>query len=155
MSPPQTPVLNLETCAETTAFLLEELNILAGICFTGLQNVMKDLSSGRSPQSLDLESRLLEIQGHLDAFTQAWQETDTALDQMEKIAQGMAVTSPEGLLGEMPGWEQEHLVWQEWHHQVIALMKKLHLIAPQSQLSALGRLPLDDLWEEIQGLAEK
>jgi len=141
------PSANLEELLESLAFLLEELPILAGLCFSGLEEIMADLTTGRSPQSLKLGERLESPLALSDSFSAAREEGRALLEEFLKLP--VAQSLPE----ELETWKAELDSWREWQEQVSALLKKLQLLSDQGQLTALGRMPLEDLWEEIQSLA--
>lgn len=147
MSAPPSPNLDLEESLEATAFSMEELSILAGLWFADLEKIMNDLGPGRSPQAIGLGDRLEALQELSDAFESARLDAENALQGLKKFS------SHQEVLQAMTGWEQEHQFWQGWQDQMVALQKKLNLISDQSQLTSLGRLPLEDLWEEIRSIS--
>lgn len=126
---------------------MEELSILAGLWFADLEKIMNDLGPGRSPQAIGLRDRLETLKEVSDAFESARLDTQSALQVLQKFS-----SHPE-IAQAIAGWQQEQNFWQDWQDQISALQKKLQLVADQSQLTSLGRMPLEDLWEEIRSIS--
>ena len=147
MNPPR---LSLDQVAADLAMLSHELTQNGQLLFVSLEKPMNSLKAGRSPRALDLfttveksaalrtslaeildefQSRSLEFK----SYQSEWKDPDFAT-QIQAL-------------------EAEFRFWKAFHDRCQILLKKLQLISELENLSALGRAPIQDAWEEVRSLA--
>jgi len=136
---------------EEITLLLEELGITSGLLYESLISPMTALRSGRSPQSISLEEKLAEPQQYFLILQEVLPEFGAALTQLRQKTKGHQGES--GMLGEIPNLEKEVSFYRQFQETAGTLLQKLLLIAEEGRLSNLGRMPIEDAWEEIEQMA--
>lgn len=129
---------------EELFFLLEELGISAGLFYRSLLPTMKDLQSGRSLKAGALEEKLALSEAYLAVLQETLPEFERALGNSKKDPEWAAQLGP---------LEAEWGFYRKFQSVAEGLMQKLNLIAQAGSLSPLGKIPVQDLWEEIEQLA--
>jgi len=154
------PAISLEELAERTIFLLQEMSITSGVLYDSLLPLMEGIRSGRSPQSLEFEQLLISPREYLGALQEIFSEFEQSLARFNQVNQEIRGSEkqpkePGGLLGKIPQLKSEQIFYREFQEMTSGLIKKLILIQNEDRLSALGKMPLEDAWEEVEAMAKK
>ena len=134
------PTDPLTLAAEELGFLLEEFHYSSGWLVENLKPLMDGLIGGRSPRALNLEISLEGPEGLLNSLKEIHQEV---IKKAKSLGPGELSKNIQGEI---------HL-WEEFLQIASGLMQKLKLMATQSQITTLGKMPLEDAWQEIKRLA--
>lgn len=141
----------LAELTEELSLLLEEMGITSGLLFESLVDPMTALRSGRSPQAIELEEKLVQPQQYFLVLQEVLPEFDGAIAQLRQKTKGLEGGSE--LLGEISNLEKEAAFYRQFQETAETLLKKLSLIAEEGRLSNLGKLPIEDAWEEMEQMA--
>lgn len=126
--------------SEELSLLIPELSITAELFFDALEPLIQGIQGGRSPQSLDLGTALEEPEEYLNTLREIHEEAGSFLKKIP-------VTDLNQHL------EIELNFWGKFLETAWPLLRKLKLLAEQSQISGLGKMPIEDAWKEIQQMA--
>jgi len=146
----------LEEVVEQIDLLLKELSITGGLLYQQLEGPMKSLTSGRSPQALDLASLIIEPRDNHGALGEILLELELQLKEFSRLVQSLDPSSsptPNDLLGELKQLQKEMEFWRQFQDTFKILLNRLKLISQEENLSSLGKMPLEDAWQEIQNMA--
>lgn len=142
-----------EDSLNQVALLFEEMLIVTGLFYQSLLPALTGLRSGRSPNALSLEEKLIPSQDYLAAFRQILPEFENELSGFKKyLAEN---ETPPNFAETLELLEREQLFFRQFQMASDTLMKKLNLIAREERVSSLGRQPIDEAWEEIKRMVHR
>ena len=143
----------LAQLSEELSLLLEELGITSGLLFESLVEPITALRSGRSPHSIELEEKLAPSQQYLLVLQEILPEFDRAIAQLDQKSDGLEGAT--NLSKEITQLKKEASFYRQFQGTAEGLLKKLSLIAEEGRLSNLGKLPIEDAWEEMEQMAHQ
>jgi len=146
----------LEQAAEKIALLLDELSITAVLFCDSLQPLRTEIKSGRSPQALQWEERLKEPVVLFSAFQEIHRDFAKGLGELEGLLQavGIGEKSDSPLFEEYTATQKESAMWKQFEVTAQSLLKRLQLVGQAPQLSSLGKMPLEEDWQDLETLAK-
>jgi hypothetical protein len=144
---------SLEAALDQLRLLLKEIAFTGDLLYQGLVAPLLALQAGRAPRTLELEAKLAEYRSLLGAL----QEIETeAMPLLSQLQQGRAQWKSEAKIdgknfGELLEATQEEFAhWKQYSQRVGVLLKRLTLIAHEEKITALGKAPILDAWEEVK-----
>lgn len=147
MSPPRP---SLDQIAVDLAMTSHALTQTGRLLYESLEKPMNSLKAGRSPRALALSEtveKALVLRGSLAEIL-----NDFQLRSLEFKSHESEWKDPNFAV-QMQAVEREFQFWKSFHDRSQILLKKLQLIADLENLSALGRAPIQDAWDEMRILA--
>jgi len=144
------PRPTLDQVAEQIAMLNSELTTIGRLLFEGLERPMQSLKSGRSPRALGLSHSVAESSELHRTLGEVLAELKSCSIDFRRYAEELQDSV---LKQQSQGLETEFGFWQGFSERCQILLKKLTLIEDLEKLSALGRAPIQDAWEEVVALA--
>jgi hypothetical protein len=144
---------SLDKDAEEVLLLLEELGLTSDFFYQSLLPTMTALRSGRSPQAIGLEEKLAAPQDYLTILQQILTELEKSLSQWMKTLSTQEEKPERAKINSY--LKEEAAFYRQFQETSEVLMQKLKLISQEGRLSPLGRLPINDAWEEIEKMSMK
>ncbi|MCE9625635.1 MAG: hypothetical protein K8R69_09335 [Deltaproteobacteria bacterium] len=147
MSPPRP---SLDQVAVDLALTSHALTQTGRLLFESLEKPMNSLKAGRSPRALALSETVEKagaLRGTLAEILNDFQSRGLEFKSYE------SEWKDPNFAVQMQALEGELRFWTAFHDRSQILLKKLQLIAELENLSALGRAPIQDAWDEMRALA--
>jgi hypothetical protein len=144
------PRPTLEQVAEQIAMLNAELTTVGRLLYEGLERPMQSLKSGRSPRALGLSQSVAASSELYRTLAEVLAELKSCAIDFRRYAEELRDPI---LQQQSQGLDAEFGFWQSFSERCQILLKKLTLIEDLEKLSALGRAPIQDAWEEVVALA--
>jgi len=132
---------SIEVLTEELVFLFQELSITAGLLLQALRPSIQGLLGGRSPQGLKLED-------HLEIPTEYLNSMKGIQKEIQKDLKNFPI--PEF----RDKTEQEYDFWTQYLETAEGLLKKLSLLALESKITSLGKMPIEDAWRDLERMAQ-
>ena len=126
--------------SEELSLLLPELSITAELFVSAMEPLIQGIQGGRSPQTLGLEEALEEPGEYLQSLQEIHDEARAFLKKIPASDLNQHL-------------EIELNFWENFLQTAHPLLKKLKLLAEQSQITGLGKMPIEDAWQEIRQMA--
>jgi hypothetical protein len=149
---------NPQTLGEQIVLLFQELRITSELIRDSLEAPIIALKSGRSPLTLRLEAPLAETQEYRITLEELLTELAGRLQAFRLVTTAApnspTAGKPSELSAMVPKLEAELLSWEKYRTQLHGLLKHLQLIQGESQLSTLGRRPIEEAWEKLTSPAD-
>jgi hypothetical protein len=142
--------LPLDILVEQLTMLLRELTLTGGLLFDALQRPVEALQIGRAPKVLDLEERVREARELSQVLREILTESQGPLLQLTEDFKNQQLNK---LAEEIPALQQEFSFWGSFADRAEALLKKVDLIRQADQITALGKAPIEESWNEVKTMA--
>ena len=134
--------------ASSLELLIQEIPLLASWIYQALATPMEYLQAGRSLGGEAVQESLQEVGEYLITFPTMLAELEAGI---QKLTQHPSPKDP--LPNIIQALQRELAVWKEFQGHVEQLVRRLELMAKETGAGQMGKLPLQDSWEEIRRIA--